>query len=80
MDSDYLYPFSVLIVVLAGVLALLAGAASVVAARSIWRRWESRFDSTGRRLALVAAGITLFLLLLVLMWVLLSIVVRLMFG
>ena len=69
-----------LVLVLAGALALLAGAVSIVAARSAWRKWESKLDSTGRRLALVAAGVALFLLLLVLIWLLLSFFVLLMFG
>ena len=70
MDSEYLGLYSVLMVALACALALLAVAASIVAVRFVWRKWESKFDSTARRLALVAAGVVLFLLLLVLIWLL----------
>jgi hypothetical protein len=70
MDSDHLGTYVMLIVVLECALALLAGAVSIVAARYVWRRWPSRFDSTGRRLALMAAGLALFLLLLLLIWLL----------
>jgi len=68
--SDYLNTYVALAVVLQCALALLAGGVSIVAVRSVWRKWESKFDSTGRRLALVAAGVVLFLLLLVLLFLL----------
>ena len=68
MDSDYLDTYVALGVVLQCALALLAGGGSIVAIRFVWRKWESKFDSAGRRLALVAAGVALFLLLLALIF------------